>query len=70
MPFEHDQSWELVSAWAESSLRNLHEEIENPLLTEVETAVIRGEIKMFRELLQLPKDSQEFTVEKTVSYID
>lgn len=48
-------SWHGVRQWAEDQLKRAREKNDSPKLTPDETAALRGEIRTYKKLLDLPK---------------
>jgi len=53
---KHSSTWRFVEDWANSQIKAIREKNDNTSLTEAQTAVLRGKIKAYRDLLALTKD--------------
>lgn len=53
---KYSGTWKFVEAWANEQIQKLREKNDNTNLTEVQTAAIRGKIKAYRELVDLPRE--------------
>ncbi|NCC59142.1 MAG: hypothetical protein EOM17_16245 [Synergistales bacterium] len=53
---KHSATWAFVTTWATEQIQKLREKNDNPGLSEAQTAVLRGKIKAYRELLDLPNE--------------
>lgn len=51
---QYSGTWEFISKWLEDDLVRTRESNDSTKKTEQETAVIRGRIKLIKELLALP----------------
>lgn len=51
----HSDTWKAVAAWAEKELMVGREQNDKIKLDMVKTSVIRGKIKVLKEILQLPE---------------
>lgn len=57
--FEEDSAnWHFIQHWLHTELARLHKANEAVSNTESETAAIRGQIRLVKKLLALPKDLQ------------
>jgi len=56
---QSSRTWGLVEEWAKSQLAKAREENDSPIKTEVQTAVLRGRIKMLKDLIALPLPPKE-----------
>jgi hypothetical protein len=55
----YSETWGYVRKWCEKQLSEARERNDNPTLTEIRTALIRGRIETLLEILELPKPKKE-----------
>lgn len=55
----YSDTWKFVSAWAEKALQDVRESNDSTKKSEAQTMVLRGQIKMLKELLALPNPPRE-----------
>lgn len=53
---KHSGTWLFMSKWANDQLTRAREKNDNGGLSETQTAVLRGKIKAYKEILDLPKE--------------
>jgi hypothetical protein len=51
-------TWKYIDRWAQESIEKLRLKNDAPTNTETQTAIIRGKIKMIKEVLDLPKEKK------------
>ena len=51
-------TWKYIDRWAHESIEKLRLKNDAPTNTETQTAIIRGKIKMIKELMDLPKEKK------------
>ena len=55
----YSDTWSFVSTWAEAQLKAAREQNDSTRLTDAQTHVLRGKIKVLKELLALPLPPKE-----------
>lgn len=50
-------TWHLLRKWAEAQLQKSREKNDATGLSDIDTAVVRGEIKMLKRFLDLPNEA-------------
>jgi hypothetical protein len=53
---QYSGTWAFVRDWAKEQIQRLREKNDSPNMNDAQTAVIRGKIKAYKELLDLPKE--------------
>lgn len=53
---KYSPTWLFVETWAKEQIQRLREKNDSPNMNDAQTAVIRGKIKAYKELLDLPKE--------------
>jgi len=62
--FDHgDTTWKTISLWANKEIATMMELLTNPSVKGDELASIRGEIQRLRELLELPREIENGSIE-------
>ena len=56
MDFNSPQ-WHTLRKWAEGQLKKAREKNDNPSLDAIETATLRGEIRVLKRVLDLPNEA-------------
>ena len=56
MDFNSPQ-WHTFRKWAEAQLKKARDKNDNPSLTEIQTAHLRGEIRVLKRVLDLPNSA-------------
>jgi hypothetical protein len=55
------RTWGTIEDWANAELAKAREQNDSPMRTEVQTAVLRGRIKLLKELIALPLPDKKET---------
>lgn len=62
--FDHgDTTWKTINLWANKEIATMMELLTNPSVKGDELASIRGEIQRLRELLELPREIENGSIE-------
>jgi hypothetical protein len=56
----NSETWHYIEGLASNLLQDCREVNDNPTLTEIQTAVCRGKIEVYKEILELTKPAPEF----------
>lgn len=55
------RTWSAIEDWANAQLTKAREDNDSPVRTEVQTAMLRGRIKLLKELIALPLPDKKDT---------
>lgn len=57
----HDGTWLYMLWYCERTIQDLREKNDNPNLTEIKSAVIRGRIQALKDILELPNENKKLS---------